>query len=202
MDITVPNNLFTPPDIISCDDWGAADPKSAITVIQKLPIKIVIHHTASPNSTDVSEDHAKALARSIQQSHFGRGWIDSGQDFLVSRGGFILEGRHGSRDALIGGTSHVLGAHTTGQNNGAVGIENEGTYTSVTPPSELWQSLASLCAFICKQYKIGTSQIFGHRDFNPTQCPGDKFYPQLDMLRTAVDNLLYHHRCEVKDWFN
>src|SRR5262249_27679901 len=128
-----------------------------------------------------------------------RGWDDSGQHFLVSRGGFILEGRHGSLAALKSRNTHVVGAHTLGQNEFAIGIENEGTYSLVDPPSELWGSLAVLCAYICQQYYLDESVIFGHRDFNGTLCPGDKLYKKLDLLKQAVANLLAP--CQVKDWF-
>jgi hypothetical protein len=191
---------FTPPDIIRCDAWGAQPAKTTIQVLDTAPVKIVIHHTADPNTSDFSMGRATSLARSIQNSHFGRGWSDSGQHFLVSRGGYVLEGRHGSLDAMLGGRTHVVGAHAQGQNEDSVGIENEGTYTSVEPPSALWSSLAELCAFICQHYGIGPKQIFGHRNYNATQCPGDMLYLKLDSLRSTVASLL-SGRCEVKDWF-
>ena len=51
------------------------------------PTRILVHHTASANTTDLSQAQAFSLARTIQQSHFSRGWIDTGQQFTVSRGG-------------------------------------------------------------------------------------------------------------------
>ncbi|MGB9376035.1 MAG: N-acetylmuramoyl-L-alanine amidase [Mycobacteriales bacterium] len=176
----------TSPSISSCATWGAAPPKSAITILNQRPTKVIVHHTASSNSTDYSQAHAFALARSIQQTHFNNGWIDSGQQFTISRGGYVMEGRHQSLGVLNGGTQHVLGAHCTGQNDVAVGIENEGTYTSVAPPAALYDQLVSMCAYICQQYAIGSSQIFGHRDFNSTECPGDVLYAKLPQLRSDV----------------
>ena len=174
------------PTISSCADWGAAAAKSAISINNYLPTKIVIHHTASANSTDLSLAHAFALSRSIQQTHFDNGWIDSGQHFTLSRGGHITEGRHRTLETLAGGSTFVLGAHCTGQNNTALGIENEGTYTSETPPAAQWNKLVDLCAYLCQTYAIPATQLYGHRDFVATACPGDAFYAKLPELRSAV----------------
>lgn len=175
------------PTIASCATWGARAASSTLSQISTDANKIVIHHTASANSTDYSLAHAYALARSIQDYHMDvRGWADTGQHFTVSRGGFITEGRHYSLSHLNSGNGMVIGAHCPGQNDQGIGIENEGLYTSVTPPTVLWDKLVELCAYICDQYGITPSKIYGHRDFIATACPGDAFYAQLPALRTAV----------------
>lgn len=174
------------PRIYTTSEWDADPPKEAITVLDSRPTKLVIHHTAGANSTDYSLAHAFALARGIQQAHFARGFIDSGQHFTISRGAFVLEGRHRSLEVLRGGTRHVRGAHCSGQNDVAVGIENEGTYTTVAPPNSLWNQLVSHGAYICQKYGIATAAIKGHRDFVATECPGDVFYGMLPKLRTEI----------------
>lgn len=174
------------PTIISCSTWGAQPPREPITVLASRPNKIIIHHTASSNTSDFSQSWAYQYARIVQQSHFNRGWIDTGQHFTISRGGFILEGRHRSLEVLQGRTSHVRGAHCPGQNDSAVGIENEGTYSSVQPPTTLYNQLVALCVYICQQYSIPSSQIYGHRDFDATDCPGDRLYAMLPQLRADV----------------
>jgi hypothetical protein len=175
------------PTIASCATWGARQPSSTLTQLTNNPNKILIHHTASPNSTDYTQAHAYSLARSIQDYHMDHnGWSDTGQNFTVSRGGYVMEGRHYSLSKLSAGSGFVTSAHCPGQNTQAVGIENEGTYTSTTPPQALWDKLVDLCAYICSQYNISSSQIYGHRDFVSTECPGDQFYAQLPALKTAV----------------
>ncbi|MFB9904023.1 peptidoglycan recognition protein family protein [Allokutzneria oryzae] len=175
------------PAISGTADWKARAPKGPISVLNKRTSKIVVHHTASPNVTDFSQAAAFALSRSIQKHHMdSNGWVDSGQHFTNSRGGYITEGRHRSLEALNSGTKHVLGAHTTGQNNVAFGIENEGTYTSAIPTDAQWNSLVRLCAYMCQKHGIATSAIFGHRDFNNTACPGNLLYGRLSELRRAV----------------
>lgn len=172
--------------IIPTADWGAVPPSEPITVLSTPPNKIIVHHTASANSTDLSRAHADALARSIQTDHMGRGFIDTGQHFTITRGGYTLEGRHRSLEVLQAGSGHVSSAHTTGQNNEAVGIENEGTYTSVAPPAVLYDQLVALCVDICAAWGINPRQIYGHRDFAATECPGNMLYPRLRGLRADV----------------
>jgi hypothetical protein len=174
-----------------CAAWAARPPSSPVRIWDRRPVKILVHHTASANQADVSRDAALRLARTIQGFHMDRrGWIDSGQHLTISRGGVVLEGRHRSLEVLSGGRSTVEGAHCTGQNVVAIGIENEGTYTAVEPPAALWDRLRETCAYICRQYGIRPTEIYGHRDFKNTACPGDKLYAALPRLRAEVAGLL------------
>ncbi|MGH3736613.1 MAG: N-acetylmuramoyl-L-alanine amidase [Micromonosporaceae bacterium] len=175
------------PRIYSTSEWGARPPSSPVTINNYRPDKLIIHHTASANSTDYSLSHAFSLSRAIQNFHMdSRGWIDTGQHFTISRGGYITEGRHRSLETLRGGTSFVHGAHAANVNGSSVGIENEGTYISVAPTSALYNALVDQAAFICQQYGIATSRILGHRDVGATQCPGDVLYAKLPQLRADV----------------
>lgn len=175
------------PSLISCATWGAA-PATEPVVMVGPPTKIVVHHTASANTTDYSVAAAHSIARKIQQWHFERGWIDSGQHFTISRGGYILEGRHRTIEGLKSGSSSVFpqGAHCTGQNPTSLGIETEGTYTTGTPRAPQWDALVNLSAYLCQTYGIAPSAIYGHRDFVATSCPGDDFYAKIASLRSAV----------------
>ena len=192
LDLLAPGEAHaaTNPGIASCATWGARAPGS-LTVIGSNPNKIIVHHTATANSTDYSQAHAYALARSIQNYHMDvNGWADTGQHFTISRGGYIMEGRHNSLARLNAGSGMVVGAHCPGQNDQAIGIENEGTYTSVAPTTALYNKLVALCAYICDQYDISPTRIYGHRDFVSTTCPGDVLYSMLPQLRADVANAL------------
>ncbi|MFD5409332.1 peptidoglycan recognition family protein [Streptomyces nojiriensis] len=175
------------PDIIGCAAWGARAASEPVVVLANGPERIIVHHTATANVTDYSEQRAVALARAIQTYHMdAQGWIDTGQHFTVSRGAFVLEGRHNSLAELRAGTRQVRAAHCVGQNTVSIGIENEGTYTSQDPPAAQYAALADLCAHICDQYGLPASEIYGHRDFNATSCPGDRLYALLPTLRKDV----------------
>ncbi|WP_246002001.1 peptidoglycan recognition protein family protein [Allorhizocola rhizosphaerae] len=175
------------PWIIDCDSWGAKPPTSGIVLRQGTTRKIIVHHTAYPNSTDYSREQAIWLARDIQRLHQQvNGWADSGQHFTISRGGYVLEGRRRSLETLETGLAQVQAAHCPGRNHDSIGIENEGTYISETPPEALWNSLVRLSVAICEQYNIKAHNMFGHWDFRATLCPGAAFYRQFPQLRRDV----------------
>ncbi len=183
--------LAAGPLIHDTASWGARPARGAITMLNRRPKGIVIHHTASANVADTSLAHAKRLARSIQDFHMGprRNWMDTGQHFTVSRGGHILEGRHRSLEAATAGLRHVLGAHAgSACNADYVGIENEGTYMTGLPPAAQWGSLVQLCVWLCNQYGMSSDDIIGHRQCKSTDCPGDRFFAQLGQLRQDVED--------------
>jgi hypothetical protein len=180
------------PRVYTTEEWGARAPSDEIIVENHVPTFIVVHHTAEPgNSEDYSLEHAKKIARDIQNLHMDQnGWADSGQQFTNSRGGFRLEGRHKSLGVVRGGTQHVQGANVGGHNSEVIGIENEGLYRDVDVPAALWDSLVQLVAWIAGQYGTELKNIQAHRDFNSTECPGDVLYGRLPELREAVGRML------------
>ena len=192
LDLFVPPQAFGAvpnPGISSTSAWGARAASSAVSVLNFKPSYIVVHHTATSNSTATTQAAAFSLARGIQNYHMdSNGWIDTGQQFTVSRGGYAMEGRHRTLERLNLGNSFVRGAHVGAGNvnSESVGIENEGLYTSVQPPAALYNKLVDLCAFICDKYGLAATKIYGHRDFMATACPGNILYAKLPQLRTDV----------------
>ena len=175
------------PKVYTRSNWKARSPKESVELLGKGPTHIVVPHTAAFNSSDTSTSHAAALSRSIQSYHMdSNGWIDTGQQLTISRGGHIMEGRDKALRA-IGDGKHVLGAHTADHNSHTIGIENEGTYTSATPPKSLMSALVDTCTWLCLVYQLDPQDaIVGHRDYNSTSCPGDKLYSMLPKLRNDV----------------
>lgn len=175
------------PDIDSTATWGARSPRGTISTLQYRPSKIIVHHTVSANTADFSRAQAHAHAHWVQDLHMDKnGWVDTGYHFLVSRGGWITEGRHGSLRTLTGRSTFVQGAHTSGQNNQAIGIANEGSYhAGAVPPTAQWDVLVLMCAYVCAMYGIPATQIYGHKDFGDTLCPG-AIHDMLPRLRDEV----------------
>lgn len=186
------------PRVLPCRGWDARDPTQPVTELLSRPDKVLVHHTATPNDRD-DPLGLGTLARAIQKDHIEvRGWIDSGHNFLINRAGLVAEGRHRSLETLLGGRHLIQGAHCTGQNSRSIGIENEGTYVAADPPAAQLATLRALIAFTCLQYRIRPNQIYGHRDFADTACPGDRLYAMLPTLRVAVHRLLTARRPAVR----
>jgi hypothetical protein len=178
------------PYVYTRAEWGARPPTSPAQIISA-PDHLVVHHMAFPNSTDYSLAHAFQLSRDCQDLHMDTyGWSDTGQQLTISRGGYVMEGRNRSIEA-IGKGANVLGAQVAGENSHTLGIENEGTYTTQLPPTALWNALVQTLAWLCADYGLDPhSSIVGHRDYNVTQCPGDALYAKLPQLRDDVANAL------------
>src|SRR5438132_337549 len=118
-----------PPKIYTTNEWGAK--AVSATFAQGDASGIIIHHTTNQNRAPQTGDAEKNLAfdraRQIQTYHMDHNhWADTGQHFLISRGGLILEGRHGSLAAAQNGKV-VRGAHAGDNtyNQKWFGIENE-----------------------------------------------------------------------------
>ncbi|WP_269664861.1 peptidoglycan recognition protein family protein [Streptacidiphilus rugosus] len=175
------------PTVASTAAWGARPASAPLNVIAGVPDKVIVHHTATANVTDYSQAAAYSLAQSMQTYQMDtEHWIDTGQHFTISRGAYIMEGRHNSLATLASGTQHVESAHCTSQNTVAIGIENEGTYSTVDPRGQQYAALVDLISYICSQYGLRAYQIYGHRDFNNTECPGDRLYAMIPQLRRDV----------------
>lgn len=160
--------------IIPCSEWGAAAAKGRIVRVGK-PTKIIFHHTFGhhpelDHKPGESLEEAKAYARQIQRDHFNRGFIDSGHNFLVTRSGHILEGRHGSLAAITAGVM-VDSAHTIGQNH-QPGIEHEHFKEAAMTPVQREASLF-LHALICRKTGVKPTAVHPHRQFDSTACPAE-----------------------------
>lgn len=179
------------PELYTRADWNARPPSSPVQILAEPPTQIVVHHTATGNSDDHSKAHALALSRSIQNFHMdSQGWIDAGQQLTISRGGHIMEGRDRALAAIREGTQCV-GTHVANHNNTTIGIENEGTYTDAEPTSALIDALVETLAWLCEAYGLNPQDaIVGHRDFNPTECPGEVLYGMLPELRDSATSAL------------
>lgn len=168
--------------VIPTAGWSARAPKQTPSITK--PKFVIVHHTGVMATSHGTLLGAQNLARAIQRDHMSRGWIDSGHNFLVTNGGFVLEGRHGSLNALRQGKC-VRSAHTVRANE-SPGIEVEGNFSLTAVGKTQWNALVHLVSVICFLTGIDPTYIKGHRQFNATQCPGNWLYAQLGRLRADV----------------
>ena len=187
--------------VVTTAAWGARPPKyGTFPFSRTIPRYVIVHHTDNQNppndpSTGTIEG-AIQFARNIQKFHMDdNDWSDSGHNFLNTTGGFILEGRHGSLDAVKQGFC-IQSAHAAqdpgklANGNQSPGIENEGNFMTFQIGQKQWDSLVELCTSLCDSCKISPLNIKGHRDFSDTDCPGDLLYNQLPRLRKQVADKL------------
>jgi hypothetical protein len=181
-----------PPRVYTRAEWAARPPNGTVRYLDRQPDHVVVHHTAGENTDDFSLAAGFAHSRWIQDLHMDQnGWIDSGQQLTISRGGYVMEGRHLSLRA-IWERQHVSGAQTAGHNDHTIGIENEGIYVSEPVPATLFESLVGTVAWLCDVYQLDPFEaIVGHRDYvSTTVCPGDVLYARLPELRQRVADVL------------
>ena len=169
------------PKIYTTVEWGARTVNK--NFLKSAAKGIVIHNTENPNRTPMTgtaeEQIAFKICRGIQIHHMDNNdWSDTGQNFTVSRGGLILEGRTGSLAAARTGKV-VQGAHASGvseYNNKWFGIELEGFYVQEYAVTDLqWDALVELCAWLSYWSELDSMKnIIGHMDVlaGHTNCPG------------------------------
>ena len=117
------------------------------------PNKIIIHNA----------DATSCSVYDIDRWHKGNGWSGIGYDYFIRKDGSIWIGR----------PENTIGAHTIGQNSSSIGICLEGAFMREKPTRAQLNSLYELIADIRK--RRGNLPVYGHKDFNNTDCPGINF---------------------------
>ncbi|GES25955.1 hypothetical protein Aple_088540 [Acrocarpospora pleiomorpha] len=203
-----PAAIPRPPRIYLREEWEARPPKSKAVVLNRVPDKLIVHHTATLNHAETSLKAAFGLSRAIQRYHMRHnGWDDIGEQFTISRGGHVMEGRNRTMRA-VRHWRHVAGGQAAAHNRHTLGIETEGTYMEELPPQRAVDSLLRLLTWLCWHYELEPdTAIIGHRDVNATSCPGDKLYELLPEIREKVTQRLdrgyqshYNYRLTPTDW--
>jgi hypothetical protein len=178
--------------IITCPEWEARPARETPSTCGASG-GIIFHHTAShlrqiDVPADESYDEACRYARDIQNFHMdGNGWIDSGHNFLVTRGGRVLQGRWGTVSKIENGQM-VVSAHCPNFNTW-VGIEHEHKSGEAITDAQYLAS-AWLQAWIAFQYGRRTVlPVDGHRDHYATECPSN-LYEKIDPIRNRAQKIL------------
>ena len=196
------------PAIVTRAEWGAKESlRSGTPVYDDIVEKIIVHHTATPNSvTD-----GAALCRSILAYETAHGFSDIAYNWLIDPAGRIYEGRWAA--SYADGRPHtgensgrnVRGAHALGTNSRTIGIALVGNYEETRPTPEMIDALVRLLAWKCARWGIdpqgrgpyasasGTRDvrnISGHRDVGSTLCPGANVVTLLPAVRRRVADAL------------
>lgn len=117
--------------------------------------RIILHHAEASNCT----------VQDIHRWHLNNGWAGIGYHFFVRKDGTIYRGR----------PENKLGAHTSNHNTGSLGICFEGSYNKETMPSEQLRAGQELITYLRDKYGLLKTNVYKHKDFNSTDCPGANF---------------------------
>ncbi|CAM4187480.1 N-acetylmuramoyl-L-alanine amidase [Nocardiopsis rhodophaea] len=141
--------------IISRSAWGARPPRSRNTTTWSRRVEVTVHYSQGPTTQ---------TPRQIQDFHMdSNGWADIGYNFLVDNQGNAYEGRGWL----------VIGAHAAPRNTEGIGVCFMGRDGDATTAAK--RTLRAL--YDDANYRAGrTLAQKGHRDINPTSCPGDDLY--------------------------
>lgn len=195
------------PSIVTRAEWGADESIRDTRVIGYAPFrKIVVHHTASPNSV---KDPAATVRFGYNLHVVGRGFTDIGYNFLISPDGQIFEGRRARKygkgelhTGEDGAGNGIVGGHTKGRNAGTCGIALIGNFMKSSPSNAAIESLIHLAAWEAQRHRIdplGSDEfiatdstklkffnIVGHRGIGSTLCPGNRMAASMPWLRKQV----------------
>jgi hypothetical protein len=132
------------------------------------PTEIILHHSATKDSGTVSWN-------AIRRYHINECcWSDIGYHFGIER----IDDTGSPDDSfeiLVGRMPDEVGAHTTGENSRSIGICFVGNFDNEPPPEAQWNQGVRLVRWLCKEFGILFSNIYGHRSFAHKTCPGTQF---------------------------
>jgi N-acetyl-anhydromuramyl-L-alanine amidase AmpD len=127
--------------------------------------QIVVHHAAVQGQTAV--DYARYHVET-------KGWAGIGYHFVIERDGTVIQGN----------PLENISNHVTGQNTKSIGICLSGNFEIENPTEiqekRLGQLISKLRADLPQRL-----QVYGHRDFKATSCPGSSLYSIIQKYQLA-----------------
>jgi hypothetical protein len=157
-------------DVVTRAEWGAKPAKNRVALpASSFTEGVFVHYTAADSDRVANHADCAKRVQGIQAFHQGpsRNWSDIAYSFLVCQHGGIFEGR-----GLF-----VQGAHTVGFNSTAHAVcflggdkagRDDVTENGRAALGEIVRHILSCTP--------GKDVVRGHRDVNPTACPGDELY--------------------------
>jgi len=112
----------------------------------------------------------------MRQWHLKRGWKDIGYHYVIYIDGSVHKGR----------PIEQVGAHTSGQNTGSIGIcyvggvEKDGKTPKDTLNELQETAMVNLIKALREEY--GDMTLHGHNEFAAKACPSFKVYEKFDWL--------------------
>ena len=142
--------------------------------------RIIIHHSESEFGS----------AKQFHDWHRSNDWAGIGYHYVICNGDGGDDG-----EKQIGRLTFWQGAHCRGNNSDSVGVVLVGSFMDKYPTDLQMNSLIELLATECFIHKLDPTGdyalkpgkiISAHRDWNSTDCPGDKLYSLIADVRKEV----------------
>lgn len=142
---------------------------------------IVLHHTASEQG-DVASIHESHLKNKDKN---GNPWLGIGYHFVIGNGRGMSDGEI---EATFRWKKQMQGAHAgiAEYNQHGIGIVLVGNFEEKAPTEAQIVSLKRLVKVLMRDYEIGATEIVGHSDVKPTECPGNHF-PVRELRNSIAD---------------
>lgn len=151
-------------------------------------IKRIIYHW--------SDSGPLTTVRDIRYWHMhGNGWRDIGYNWVILHpdspdviqgttewGQLVKKGRPINNDPFLDDLE--VGAHTKGLNSTSVGVCVVASPGMKLHPLQR-EAIINTAKFWPKTHQIPPTEIYGHKDFNPTQCPGVEISNLLHAIKTG-----------------
>ncbi len=154
-------------------EWSEMDPVPWRLRAASTYHRITVHHAGAFHEPDASRDRVAYILDGIMLEHRNRNYGDMGYHFVVDFAGRVWECRSLAYE----------GAHTSGQNEGNIGIMLLGNFEEQEPPADQLDALGLAVERLRDRYRIKQHRIYGHRDLAQSLCPGKKLYPSIEGLR-------------------
>jgi LysM repeat protein len=130
------------------------------------PTRITVHH--SGDAKDAGMDPLEWLRVVDHQHMLGLGkaepWACIGYHFIVAPDGRVFEGRPLQYQGAHAGWDEV--------NRLNIGICLIGDFENHHVPAAQREALIAVLDRLCQDYGISRAEVFGHRHFKVTECPG------------------------------
>lgn len=149
-------------------DWSL--PRSTVDEYDKRNLnqieQIIVHHSGVTGQT--AEDYARYHVSS-------KGWPGIGYHYIIEKNGAIVQGNP------LDNVSY----HVSGQNTKSVGIALSGNFEIEQPTLEQMEALTWLITHVRGELPQAL-EVYGHKDFGATSCPGVNLYGELQNYKLAV----------------
>ncbi|MCS7186142.1 MAG: peptidoglycan recognition family protein [Armatimonadota bacterium] len=147
---------------------------------------IVLHHTSKPDySLFAKKPDCAYWLKVIDRVHrVSRKFKGIGYHFVIFPNGLIGLGRDVSE----------VGAHVKGHNSKFLGVCLLGNFNKDEMKEDQYISLWFVLTSLVVRLGLLPEQIWFHRDFAATDCPGEK------LKREQIRNAVRRHIEEMKEW--